>query len=106
MGKHYNFSSKYSIVLHINNRVALDAVNDTSVEAVGGLRVTIKAKAAVEVAGRSVKKVYYNKLGFRALLKPEWFEKKGKLLPKAELEEILWSNFVAPEEVCGCGRRH
>ena len=27
--------------------------------------------------------MYYNKLGFRALLKPEWFEKKGRLLPKA-----------------------
>ncbi|KAL5730447.1 hypothetical protein ACHQM5_003265 [Ranunculus cassubicifolius] len=46
-------------------------------------RVTVRARAAVEAAGGSVRKVYYNKLGFRALLKPEWFEKKGRLLPKA-----------------------
>lgn len=46
-------------------------------------RVTIRAKEAVEAAGGSVRRVYYNKLGFRALLKPEWFEKKGRLLPKA-----------------------
>ncbi|XP_022879655.1 uncharacterized protein LOC111397134 isoform X2 [Olea europaea var. sylvestris] len=46
-------------------------------------RVTVRAKAAVEAAGGSVRRVYYNKLGFRALLKPEWFEKKGRLLPKA-----------------------
>lgn len=46
-------------------------------------RVTIRAKAAVEAAGGSVRRVYYNNLGFRALLKPEWFEKKGRLLPKA-----------------------
>ncbi|KAL2528167.1 Ribosomal protein L18e/L15 superfamily protein [Forsythia ovata] len=46
-------------------------------------RVTVRAKAAVEAAGGSVRRVYYNKLGFQALLKPEWFEKKGRLLPKA-----------------------
>ncbi|KAL7102160.1 hypothetical protein ACP275_08G101700 [Erythranthe tilingii] len=46
-------------------------------------RVTVRAKAAVEAAGGSVRRVYYNKLGFRALLKPEWFEKKGRLIPKA-----------------------
>lgn len=46
-------------------------------------RVTVRAKEAVEAAGGSVRKVYYNKLGFQALLKPEWFEKKGRLLPKA-----------------------
>ncbi|KAL1565955.1 50S ribosomal protein L15-like [Salvia divinorum] len=46
-------------------------------------RVTVRAKAAVEAAGGTVRRVYYNKLGFRALLKPEWFEKKGRLLPKA-----------------------
>ncbi|XP_031473492.1 uncharacterized protein LOC116245975 [Nymphaea colorata] len=45
-------------------------------------RVTVRAKEAVEAAGGSVRKVYYNKLGFRALLKPEWFEKKGRLLPR------------------------
>uniref|UniRef100_A0A5B7B0R2 Large ribosomal subunit protein uL15/eL18 domain-containing protein n=1 Tax=Davidia involucrata TaxID=16924 RepID=A0A5B7B0R2_DAVIN len=46
-------------------------------------RVTVRAKAAVEAMGGSVRRVYYNKLGFRALLKPEWFEKKGRLLPRA-----------------------
>ncbi|KAF8661835.1 hypothetical protein HU200_056792 [Digitaria exilis] len=46
-------------------------------------RTTARAKAAVEAAGGTVRLVYYNKLGFRALLKPEWFEKKGRLLPKA-----------------------
>ncbi|RVW12280.1 50S ribosomal protein L15 [Vitis vinifera] len=46
-------------------------------------RVTVRAKEAVEAAGGSVRRVYYNKLGFQALLKPEWFEKKGRLLPKA-----------------------
>ncbi|XP_010241718.1 PREDICTED: uncharacterized protein LOC104586246 [Nelumbo nucifera] len=45
-------------------------------------RVTARAKAAVEEAGGSVRRVHYNKLGFRALLKPEWFEKKGRLLPR------------------------
>jgi len=42
----------------------------------------VKAKEAVEAAGGSVRKVHYNKLGLRALLKPEWFAKKGRLLPK------------------------
>ncbi|KAK3014716.1 hypothetical protein RJ639_008386 [Escallonia herrerae] len=46
-------------------------------------RVTVRAKEAVEAAGGSVRRVYYNELGFRALLKPEWFEKKGRLLPRA-----------------------
>ncbi|KAK2656027.1 hypothetical protein Ddye_009079 [Dipteronia dyeriana] len=45
-------------------------------------RVTVRAKEAVEAAGGSVRKVHYNKLGLRALLKPEWFEKKGRLLPR------------------------
>lgn len=45
-------------------------------------RVTARAKAAVEAAGGSVRRVHYNKLGFQALLKPEWFEKKGRLLPR------------------------
>ncbi len=40
------------------------------------------AKAAVEKAGGSVTTVYYNKLGLRALLMPDWFEKKGRLLPR------------------------
>ncbi|KAE8660942.1 hypothetical protein F3Y22_tig00116944pilonHSYRG00158 [Hibiscus syriacus] len=42
----------------------------------------VRAKEAVEAAGGSVRRVHYNKLGLRALLKPEWFEKKGRLLPK------------------------
>ncbi|KFK28157.1 hypothetical protein AALP_AA8G479900 [Arabis alpina] len=46
-------------------------------------RVTVRAKEAVEAAGGSVRRVYYNKLGLKALLKPEWFEKKGRLLPRA-----------------------
>ncbi|KAK4780326.1 hypothetical protein SAY87_016432 [Trapa incisa] len=45
-------------------------------------RVTVRAKEAVEAAGGSVRKVYYNKLGLKALVKPEWFEKKGRLLPR------------------------
>ncbi|EPS68867.1 hypothetical protein M569_05902, partial [Genlisea aurea] len=45
-------------------------------------RATVRAKAAVEAAGGSVRRVYYNKLGLRALLRPEWFEKKGRLLPR------------------------
>eukprot|EP00249_Psilotum_nudum_P005796 c19219_g1_i1 orf=520-1320(-) len=45
-------------------------------------RVSKKAKDAVEAAGGSVRRVHYNKLGLRALLKPEWFAKKGRLLPK------------------------
>lgn len=44
--------------------------------------MTARAKAAVEAAGGSVRRVHYNKLGLRALLKPEWFEKKGRLLPR------------------------
>ncbi|CAI9103021.1 OLC1v1001431C1 [Oldenlandia corymbosa var. corymbosa] len=46
-------------------------------------RVTVRAKSAVEAAGGSVRRVHYNKLGLRALLKPEWFEKKRRELPKA-----------------------
>eukprot|EP01026_Neomeris_dumetosa_P082984 TRINITY_DN95741_c1_g1_i3.p1 TRINITY_DN95741_c1_g1~~TRINITY_DN95741_c1_g1_i3.p1 ORF type:complete len:307 (-),score=29.21 TRINITY_DN95741_c1_g1_i3:468-1388(-) len=44
--------------------------------------VSNKAKAAIEAAGGSVTKTYYNKLGLRALLYPEWFKKKGRLLPR------------------------
>ena len=42
-----------------------------------------KAKEAIEAAGGSVTTVYYNPLGLRALLKPEWFAKKGRLMPRA-----------------------
>ncbi|VYS61972.1 unnamed protein product [Arabidopsis thaliana] len=40
-------------------------------------RVTVGAKEVVEAAGDLVRRVYYNKLGLRTLVKPEWFEKKG-----------------------------
>ncbi|GJY45161.1 ribosomal protein L18e/L15 superfamily protein [Tanacetum coccineum] len=46
-------------------------------------RVIVRAKEAVKAAGGSVRKVYYNQLSFCALLKPEWFEKKGRLISKA-----------------------
>ena len=45
-------------------------------------RVSQKAKAAVEAAGGSVTRVHYTRLGLKALTKPEWFEKKGRLLPR------------------------
>ncbi|GBF89474.1 50S ribosomal protein L15 [Raphidocelis subcapitata] len=45
--------------------------------------VSASARAAVEAAGGSVTRVYYNGLGLRALLKPEAFEKKGRRLPSA-----------------------
>jgi large subunit ribosomal protein L15 len=40
------------------------------------------AREAIEKAGGSVTTVYYNKLGLRALTRPEWFDKKGRLLPR------------------------
>lgn len=40
------------------------------------------ARAAVEAAGGRLTTVYYNDLGLRALLRPEWFEKKGRVLPR------------------------
>ena len=42
-----------------------------------------KAKEAIEAAGGSMTTVYYNPLGLHALLKPEWFAKKGRLMPRA-----------------------
>ncbi|CAN6567630.1 unnamed protein product [Malus baccata var. baccata] len=65
----------------------------------GVSRVTVRAKEAVEAAGGSVRRVYYNKLGFRALLKPEWFDKKGRLLPKAARPPLKQK-----DEVDGSGR--
>jgi large subunit ribosomal protein L15 len=44
--------------------------------------VSATAREAVEKVGGSVTTVYYNKLGLRALLMPDWFEKKGRLLPR------------------------
>lgn len=45
-------------------------------------QVSQSAKEAIEKAGGSVKTVYYNPLGLRALLRPEWFAAKGRLLPR------------------------
>ena len=45
--------------------------------------ISAPAREAIERAGGSVTTVYYNELGLRALLRPEWFEKKGRLLPRA-----------------------
>ncbi|KAL3159339.1 hypothetical protein ABBQ32_011291 [Trebouxia sp. C0010 RCD-2024] len=41
------------------------------------------ARKAVQAAGGSVTTVYYNQLGLRALLKPDWFAEKGRQLPRA-----------------------
>eukprot|EP00898_Chlorokybus_atmophyticus_P003334 jgi/Chlat1/4000/Chrsp26S04076 len=46
-------------------------------------KVSAVAKKAVEDVGGNVTTVYYNKLGLRALLKPESFEKKQRPLPQA-----------------------
>ena len=40
------------------------------------------AQQAVEKAGGSVTTVYYNQLGLRALLTPDFFPKKGRQLPR------------------------
>ena len=45
-------------------------------------RATEYAKKRVEEMGGSLRTVHYNKLGLRALVKPDWFEKKGRLLPQ------------------------
>lgn len=45
--------------------------------------ISTPAREAIEKAGGSVTTVYYNPLGLRALLQPEWFAKKGRLLPRA-----------------------
>ena len=45
-------------------------------------QVSKAAKKAVEQRGGSVTTVYYNKLAMRALTKPEWFQKKGRELPR------------------------
>jgi large subunit ribosomal protein L15 len=45
-------------------------------------QASTKAREALERAGGKVTTVYYNELGLRALLCPEWFSKKGRLLPR------------------------
>ena len=41
------------------------------------------AREAVQRAGGSVTTVYYNPLGLKALTRPDWFPRKGRLLPAA-----------------------
>lgn len=45
-------------------------------------QASASARAAIEAAGGSVTTVYYNQLGLRALLQPDWFAAKGRLLPR------------------------
>jgi large subunit ribosomal protein L15 len=45
--------------------------------------VSVRAREAIEAAGGRVTRTYYNPLGLRAVLLPEWFKKKGRLLPRA-----------------------
>lgn len=45
-------------------------------------QVSKAARSAIEAAGGSVTTVYYNQLGLRALTRPDWFAKKGRLLPR------------------------
>ena len=45
--------------------------------------VSESARKAVELAGGSVTTVYYNQLGLRALMTPDWFAEKGRQLPRA-----------------------
>lgn len=45
--------------------------------------VSAPARQAIETAGGKVHCVYYNKLGMRAMLRPEWFAKKDRLVPRA-----------------------
>lgn len=62
------------------------------------------AKEAITAAGGSVTTVYYNQLALRALLKPEWFAKKGRLLPRsARIPPKLLGKFDKLGEVPGAG---
>lgn len=45
-------------------------------------QVSKTARDSIERAGGKVTSVYYNRLGLRALTRPEWFEKKGRVIPK------------------------
>lgn len=52
-----------------------------------GLRLEVTevsqgAKASVVAAGGKATTVYYNRLGLRALLRPDKYEKKGRALPR------------------------
>ena len=46
-------------------------------------RASSTVREAVQSAGGSLTRVHYNALGLRALYTPEWFAKKGRLLPRA-----------------------
>lgn len=62
------------------------------------------AKDAIVAAGGSVTTVYYNQLALRALLKPEWFAKKQRLLPRsARIPPKLLGKFDKLGEVPGAG---
>ena len=45
--------------------------------------MSVNAREAIEEAGGVVTRVWYNALGMRALLLPDWFAKKGRQLPRA-----------------------
>lgn len=45
--------------------------------------MSVRAREAIEAAGGRVTRTFYNPLGMRAVLLPEWFVKKGRLLPRA-----------------------
>ena len=61
-------------------------------------RASKSAITAVEKAGGKITEVYYNSLGLRALLKPEWFAKRGRPLPRPALPPPkLMKYYVAPE---------
>ncbi|BBN02800.1 hypothetical protein Mp_2g18240 [Marchantia polymorpha subsp. ruderalis] len=45
-------------------------------------RVFERAKVAIEAAGGSVRRVHYNQHGLKVLLDPNWFHKKGCILPQ------------------------
>jgi hypothetical protein len=52
-------------------------------QAVQVATVSGPARAAIEQAGGMVHRVYYNKLGMRAMLLPDWFAKKERSVPRA-----------------------
>ena len=64
-------------------------------------QVSAKAKEIIEAKGGSVTTVYYNALGLRALLRPEWFARKGAV-PLSWLPDISWVNvpFNAQQSRC------
>lgn len=45
-------------------------------------KISENAKKVIQDQGGTVESVYYNPLGLRALMRPEWFKDKGRLIPK------------------------